>query len=120
MIQALGLGDVSEVVEHEHCGWCRFAFEKRGNPRPKHLPAAAPPSGQRGTWRHRCDDDSPPLQYSDVKDVLLGTQVAKVDDDIKYNELLSTLTAALNFKPKSQTKWDTKRRAYLKAIAPIL
>jgi TIR domain len=62
----------------------------------------------------------PPLQYSDVKDVLLGTQVAKVDDDIKYNELLSTLTAALDFKPKSQTKWDTKRRAFLKTIAPIL
>jgi hypothetical protein len=62
----------------------------------------------------------PPLQYSDVKDVLLGTQVAKVDDDIKYNELLGTLTAALDFKPKSQTKWDTKRRAFLKAIAPIL
>jgi hypothetical protein len=62
----------------------------------------------------------PPLQYSDVKDVLLGTQVAKVDDDIKYNELFSSLTAALSFKPKSQTKWDTKRRAFLKAIAPIL
>jgi hypothetical protein len=62
----------------------------------------------------------PPLQYSDVKDVLLGTQVAKVDDDIKYNELLGTLTAALAFKPKSQTKWDTKRRAFLKAIAPLL
>jgi|SRR5271166_2849084 len=62
----------------------------------------------------------PPFQHSDVKDVLLGTQVAKVDDDIKYNELLSTVTAALDFKPKSQTKWDTKRRAFLKAIASIL
>ena len=62
----------------------------------------------------------PPLQYIDVKDVLLGIQVAKVDDDIKYNELHSTLTSALDFKPKSQTKWDTKRRAFLKAIAPIL
>lgn len=62
----------------------------------------------------------PPLQYADVKDVLLGTQVAKVDDDIKYNELLSTLTATLNFKPKSQTKWDIKRRAFLKAIQPLL
>jgi hypothetical protein len=62
----------------------------------------------------------PPLQYADVKDVLLGTQVAKIDDDIKYNELLSTLVATLNFKPKSQTKWDTKRRAFLKAIKPLL
>jgi hypothetical protein len=62
----------------------------------------------------------PPLKYEDVKDVLLGTQVAKIDDDIKYNELLSTLTATLDFKPKSQTKWDTKRRAFLKAIEPLL
>jgi hypothetical protein len=62
----------------------------------------------------------PPLKYSDVKDVLLGTQVAKVDDDIKYNELLNTLTTTLDFKPKSQTKWDTKRRAFLKAIKPLL
>lgn len=62
----------------------------------------------------------PLLQYGDVKDVLLGTQVAKIDDDIKYNELLETLKAALDFKPKSLTKWDTKRRAFLKALGPIL
>ncbi len=62
----------------------------------------------------------PPLEYPDVKDVLLGIQVAKVDDDIKYNELLTKLTASLDFKPKSQTKWDTKRRAFLKALVPLL
>jgi len=62
----------------------------------------------------------PPLKYSDVKDVLLGTQVAKVDDDIKYNELFETLIVALAFAPKSRTKWDTKRRAFLKALGPIL
>ena len=62
----------------------------------------------------------PPLQYDDVKDVLLGIQVAKVDNDIKYNELLSALSAKLKFAPKSQTKWDTKRRSFLKAIEPLL
>jgi hypothetical protein len=62
----------------------------------------------------------PPLQYADVKDVLLGTQVARVDDDIKYNQLLETLTATVKFHRKSQTKWDTKRRAFLKAIEPLL
>jgi len=62
----------------------------------------------------------PPLQYSDVKDVLLGTQVSKVDDDIKYNELLTKLTETVAFKRKSQTKWDLKRRAFLKAIEPML
>lgn len=62
----------------------------------------------------------PPLQHSDVKDILPGTQVAKINDDIKYNELLATLTGTLKFKPKSQTKWDTKRRAFLKALEPLL
>lgn len=62
----------------------------------------------------------PPLKYEDVKDVLLGVQVSKIDDDIKYNELLDTIKKTVTFEPKSQTKWDTKRRAFLKAIAPLL
>jgi hypothetical protein len=62
----------------------------------------------------------PPLAYGDVKDVLLGTQLAKVDDDIRYNDLLEVLKRTVSFKQKSQTKWDTKRRAFLKAIRPIL
>jgi len=62
----------------------------------------------------------PPLEHSDVKDVLLGTQVAKIGDDIKYNELKDKLIKALNFTPKSPTKWDVKRRSFLKAIKPIL
>lgn len=62
----------------------------------------------------------PPLKYEDVKDVLLGTQVAKIDDDIKYNELFESLRKAINFQPKSQTKWDVKRRVFLRAIGPLL
>ena len=62
----------------------------------------------------------PPLQYSDVKDVLLGTQVIKIDDDIGYNELLETLREQVKCETKSGTKWDTKRRAFLKAIEPLL
>jgi hypothetical protein len=62
----------------------------------------------------------PPLQYDDVKDVLLGTQVTKIDDDIGYNELLDTLRHQVKCNTKSGTKWDTKRRAFLKAIKPLL
>jgi len=62
----------------------------------------------------------PPLQYDDVKDVLLGTQVIKISDDIGYNELLETLRKEVSCTAKSATKWDTKRRAFLKAIKPLL
>lgn len=62
----------------------------------------------------------PPLQHSDIKDVLLGTQVANIDDDIKYNELREALISTIKFTPKSQTKWDTKRRSFLKTIGPLL
>lgn len=62
----------------------------------------------------------PPLQYADVKDVLLGTQVIKIKDDIGYNDLLATLREQVTCTQKSQTKWDTKRRAFLKAIEPLL
>jgi hypothetical protein len=46
--------------------------------------------------------------------------MANVDDDIRYNDLLEVLKKTVVFKQKSQTKWDTKRRAFLKAIRPIL
>ena len=62
----------------------------------------------------------PPLGYDSVKDVLLGVQVAKVDDDIKYNELLNLLEKEVTLIPKTRAKWDTKRRSFLKAIKPIL
>jgi hypothetical protein len=62
----------------------------------------------------------PPLTYGDVKDVLLGTQVAKIDDDIKYNELRESLVSSIGFNPKTITKWDVKRRAFLKAIKPMV
>ena len=62
----------------------------------------------------------PPLKHSDVKAVLLGTQVINIEDDIGYNELLETLRSEVECTPKSQTKWDTKRRAFLKALESLL
>ncbi|TBE08791.1 MULTISPECIES: toll/interleukin-1 receptor domain-containing protein [Rhizobium] len=62
----------------------------------------------------------PPLGYEDVKDVLLGTQVSKITDDIGYNELRDRLVEEIALDKKSSTKWDTKRRAFLKNIEPLL
>jgi hypothetical protein len=62
----------------------------------------------------------PPLSYDNVKDVLLGVQVAKIDDDIKYNELREYLAEKISFKIKSATTWDTKRRSFLKKLPALL
>lgn len=62
----------------------------------------------------------PPLQYADVKDVLLGTQVSKIDDEIGYNQLRDHLQKEVQCNGASNTKWDTKRRAFLKALEVLL
>lgn len=62
----------------------------------------------------------PPLQYADVKDVLLGTQVTKIEDEIGYNQLRDHLQKTVSCNEASSTKWDTKRRAFLKALETLL
>ena len=62
----------------------------------------------------------PPLKFGDVKGVLLGTQISNITDDIAYNQMREKLFKELTFEHKSQTKWDMKRRSFLKAIEPIL
>ncbi len=58
----------------------------------------------------------PPLNYDAIKDVLTGTQAINICDDVKYNELRDHLVDAIGFEPKSSTKWDTKRKSFLKKI----
>ncbi|MFC4930921.1 toll/interleukin-1 receptor domain-containing protein [Massilia sp. GCM10023247] len=62
----------------------------------------------------------PPLTYADVKDVLASTQAAKIDDDIKYNELRDYLQNVVELVRTTNTKWDTKRRAFLKKLPALL
>lgn len=62
----------------------------------------------------------PPLGYEDVRDVLLGTQVSRITDDIKFNELRDHLMKEITLDAKSSTKWDTKRRAFLNNIEPLI
>lgn len=60
-----------------------------------------------------------PLSYADVKDVLLGTQVVKVGDDIGYNGLKEYL-GEIGLINKSDTKWDIKRKAFIEKLPSIL
>jgi hypothetical protein len=62
----------------------------------------------------------PPLGYEDVRDVLLGTQVSRITDDIKFNELRDHLMKEVPLDAKSSTKWDVKRRAFLANIDPLV
>ncbi len=61
----------------------------------------------------------PPLSYSDVKDVLLGTQVIRVDDDVAYNQLREALEEH-ELANKSDTKWDTKRKLFLQKLPDLI
>jgi hypothetical protein len=58
----------------------------------------------------------PPLTYDDVKAVLSNTQVQKIDEEVKYSEIRDYLTAQLTLDHKSSTKWDTKRKDFLKEL----
>ena len=62
----------------------------------------------------------PPLQYEDVKGVLTGVQVIKVDDDIRYNEIREYLLEKLAIKGSTHTKWDVKRKAFLLKLPEAL
>lgn len=61
-----------------------------------------------------------PIGHSDVKDVLLGTQVAKIADDIKYNELRDYLLKEITCTKKSTTKWDITRKVFLEKLPSLL
>ncbi|CAI2400618.1 Uncharacterised protein [Serratia proteamaculans] len=62
----------------------------------------------------------PPSDFSDVKDVLLGIQVIKIDDKLKINSLRDDLISAVNFQPKSGTKWDIGRDVFFGKLQSIL
>lgn len=61
----------------------------------------------------------PPLTFSDVTDVLLGTQVIEVGNEIGYNELRKTLRE-LGLETMSDTKWDTRRKLFFSRLPDIL
>lgn len=62
----------------------------------------------------------PPLEYSDVKAVLTGVQVHKIDQKTDLNEMQGELTSALNRKGKSFARWEVKRDKFLEGLSVYL
>lgn len=62
----------------------------------------------------------PPLAYSDVKAVLDGVQVRKIDQKNDLNEMQSELISALNTKGKSFTRWEGQRDKFLEGLSVYL
>lgn len=58
-----------------------------------------------------------PLDYSDVKAVLSGIQVLKIDQKSDLNEMQSELTSALSIEGKTFARWEVKRDKFLKELA---
>lgn len=62
----------------------------------------------------------PPLKYSDVKAVLTGIQVHKINDKSDLNEMQSELTSVLNIQGKSFVRWEVKRDKFLTELSRYL
>lgn len=62
----------------------------------------------------------PPLEYSDVKAVLTGIQVHKIDRKSDLNEMQNELTSALKIRGKSFARWEVKRDKFLEGLSDYL
>ena len=62
----------------------------------------------------------PPLTYDAVQGVIASTQVAKIDNDIKYNEIREYLAEKLELQIKNGAKWDTERKKFINALPKLL
>ncbi len=58
----------------------------------------------------------PPLDYSEVRGVLAGTQVGKLNDKESLNELRDDLTEKLGLNPFRTNHWERKRDKFLSAL----
>lgn len=62
----------------------------------------------------------PPLEYSDIKAVLKGVQVLKIENKSDLNVMQGELTVSLNIKGKSFARWEVKRDSFLKELSKYL
>ncbi len=62
----------------------------------------------------------PPLDYSDIKSVLTGIQVHKIDDKSDLNEMQYELVSVLNIQGKSFARWEVKRDKFLQELFEYL
>ncbi|MCX5814108.1 MAG: toll/interleukin-1 receptor domain-containing protein [Proteobacteria bacterium] len=62
----------------------------------------------------------PPLEYHDVKAVLTGVQVLKIERKSDLNEMQNEITLALNKKGKPFARWEVKRDKFLEELSGYL
>lgn len=62
----------------------------------------------------------PPLEYGDVKAVLTGVQLLKINDSNSLNQVQSDLIEALDIKGKAFARWESKRNRFLDGIGEVL
>lgn len=61
----------------------------------------------------------PPLEFSDVKAVLTGVQVLKINDGAALNQMQQDLIDGLSIRGKAFARWESKRKKFLKSIEGI-
>ncbi len=62
----------------------------------------------------------PPTGYADVRGVLAGIQVGKLNDKENLNDLRDDLTEKLGIKPLRTSHWERKRDRFLAKLSGIL
>lgn len=62
----------------------------------------------------------PPTDYADVRGVLAGIQVGKLNDKESLNDLRDGLTEKLGIKPLRTSHWERKRDRFLSQLAGVL
>jgi len=62
----------------------------------------------------------PPLKYVDVKAVLTGVQVLKIQDSDDLNQMQADLVEALGITGKSFARWEKQRDKFLATLDPLI
>lgn len=62
----------------------------------------------------------PPLEYPDVKAVLTGVQVHKIEQKSELNEMQNELISTLKIKGKPFARWEVKRDRFIEEISDYL
>lgn len=61
----------------------------------------------------------PPVDYPDVRGVLGGIQLSKIDDKEKLNDLRDDITAKLGLTPLKTSHWEKKRDKFLDKLPSL-
>ncbi len=61
-----------------------------------------------------------PLEYKDIKDVLTGVQVLKIEDKNDLNQMQNEIIEALNISGKAFARWEVKRDKFITSTQNFL